>query len=223
MMDKHIGSSGPNIGSSTDADRVYRLLKDQIVSGERPIGSALRQESIAHEFETSRTPAREAMVLLASENLVDIQSGKGATVSSFSKENALALSQMRGLVECYAARRACRYMPDEVIAQVRERLTLVLNMKDASTLDVLETDMLVHSAIAEWSNNIVLKSTIERLREMAQISRSRDVAVHHKVVLKDLQEVLDAIGERDPGKAHSSMYRHIMDFVVDMDNLTDLN
>src|ERR1700760_4480037 len=53
---------------------------DRILSGEYAPGSALRQDTLAAEFGTSKIPVREALVQLQSEGLVDIFPNRGFQV-----------------------------------------------------------------------------------------------------------------------------------------------
>jgi DNA-binding GntR family transcriptional regulator len=55
-------------------------FRDRILSGSYPPGSALRQDSLAAEFGTSKIPVREALVQLQSEGLVDIYPNRGFQV-----------------------------------------------------------------------------------------------------------------------------------------------
>ena len=55
-------------------------FRDRILSGAYAPGSALRQDSLAAEFGTSKIPVREALVQLQSEGLVDIFPNRGFQV-----------------------------------------------------------------------------------------------------------------------------------------------
>jgi DNA-binding GntR family transcriptional regulator len=55
-------------------------FRDRILSGTYAPGSALRQDSLAAEFVTSKIPVREALVQLQSEGLVDIFPNRGFQV-----------------------------------------------------------------------------------------------------------------------------------------------
>lgn len=52
-------------------ERVYRFLRQQIITGEYAGGIRLTEEQIAEELGVSRTPIREALQRLTSEGLVD--------------------------------------------------------------------------------------------------------------------------------------------------------
>jgi DNA-binding GntR family transcriptional regulator len=55
-------------------------LRDRILAGDYPPGSALRQDVLASEFGTSKIPVREALVHLQSEGLVNIFPNRGFQV-----------------------------------------------------------------------------------------------------------------------------------------------
>jgi DNA-binding GntR family transcriptional regulator len=55
-------------------------FRDRILAGTYAPGSALRQDTLASEFGTSKIPVREALVHLQSEGLVDIYPNRGFQV-----------------------------------------------------------------------------------------------------------------------------------------------
>jgi DNA-binding GntR family transcriptional regulator len=55
-------------------------FRDRILAGTYAPGSALRQDTLAAEFGTSKIPVREALVQLQSEGLVDIYPNRGFQV-----------------------------------------------------------------------------------------------------------------------------------------------
>ena len=206
---------------SSESDRVYQLLKSRILSGLLAPGTKLRQEAIARDCDTSRTPAREAILRLDAAGLVITTAGKGVVIRDYTRENYLALSQVRALVEGYAIRRACLYMPGETVDELRQKVESALTATAATPAemrvvdaDVLAADRAVHQAIAKWSKNQILADTIERLGEMNQMARSQDVSIHHTGLLEDVLPLLQAIADRDTERAHHLLYSHIMDFAV---------
>src|SRR5258708_13112115 len=62
------------------ASELIVRFRDRILSGAYAPGSALRQDSLAAEFGTSKIPVREALVQLQSEGLVDIFPNRGFQV-----------------------------------------------------------------------------------------------------------------------------------------------
>ena len=57
-------------------DRVYEIMRHQILSGQFQPGQHLAEEQLAEQFGVSRTPVREAFQRLKIEGLV-VESGNG--------------------------------------------------------------------------------------------------------------------------------------------------
>lgn len=62
---------------STTVDRVYMLLKREILSGRFRPGSLLPLRSLAGEFGTSVSPVRDAMARLVGERILEVHIGGG--------------------------------------------------------------------------------------------------------------------------------------------------
>ena len=65
----------------TNSKYAYRLLRESIMSFKLLPGEPLDETVISEQFGTSRTPVREALILLKNEKLVDILPQKGSKVS----------------------------------------------------------------------------------------------------------------------------------------------
>jgi DNA-binding GntR family transcriptional regulator len=74
-------SSPGRLRITSVVDQVHAVLRERILSGELPGGERLRQELLAVELGVSRTPLREALRLLATEGLVELEPNRGARVS----------------------------------------------------------------------------------------------------------------------------------------------
>jgi DNA-binding GntR family transcriptional regulator len=104
----------------TNAFRVQDELREAILRGTLPPGSRLRAEPLAERLRTSRTPVREALMLLAREGLVDIEPRRGAVVRPFDAADLLDLYDVRALVEPHAARRAATRIDADGLRRLRE-------------------------------------------------------------------------------------------------------
>jgi DNA-binding GntR family transcriptional regulator len=74
-------------------------FRDRILSGTYAPGSALRQDSLAAEFGTSKIPVREALVQLQSEGLVDIFPNRGFQVRPLAGEELDEVFRLRLQIE----------------------------------------------------------------------------------------------------------------------------
>lgn len=74
-------------------------LRRRILEGDYPAGMQLRQAVLAEELGISRIPFREALILLESEGLVQLEAHKGAVVAGFSPDEVEELFEFRALLE----------------------------------------------------------------------------------------------------------------------------
>jgi DNA-binding GntR family transcriptional regulator len=77
-------------------------FRDRILSGAYAPGSALRQDSLAAEFGTSKIPVREALVQLQSEGLVDIFPNRGFQVRPLAGTELEEVFRLRLQIEPFA-------------------------------------------------------------------------------------------------------------------------
>lgn len=164
--------------SKTLADKVYITLKEDITSGKLEPGTPLREEVVAKQFETSRTPVRQALQALQSEGLVQIEPSRGARVSEVSLRETLEVYEIRELLEPHAAFLAAQRRTPEHIAKLKEfeiRLLQLPESKDMKERMVLTMEF--HSFINEIGGNKVLAEMVQNLRArtlraFARISRA---------------------------------------------------
>ena len=81
----------------TNVRRVQEELREAILGGRLEPGTRLRAEALAERLNTSRTPVREALVLLAREGLVEIAPRRGASVRVFDAADLVSqMAEIRG-------------------------------------------------------------------------------------------------------------------------------
>jgi DNA-binding GntR family transcriptional regulator len=205
----------------TESERVYRLLKDEIMNGTRPPGSQLSQESIAASTKTSRTPAREAVVRLAADGLVRLTPGYGATVSEISLRDFLEVNYLRWILEGHAAQLAAATIPTEVVESYAAELLSMQNQDNIDPGLIADIDQRIHRAIASHCGNRRLDQLIEQLNAVNAIARSRDVARRSTSMIASLREIVDALSKRDGGLARNLMQAHIQEFSAALQSIFD--
>jgi DNA-binding GntR family transcriptional regulator len=86
----------------TTAERAYRLLREDIVSGALAPGQKLKVEMLRARYEIGSGPLREAMSRLAGDHLVEILGQRGFVVADFTAQDAREIGDLRKLVEAEA-------------------------------------------------------------------------------------------------------------------------
>jgi DNA-binding GntR family transcriptional regulator len=104
----------------TSTLRVRDELHAAILSGSLKPGERLRAEALAQRFGTSRTPIREALLVLEAEGLVEVEPHRGAVVREFDADDLRELYELRAVIEPVAAARAARRIRAPALARLRE-------------------------------------------------------------------------------------------------------
>ena len=116
-------------GAPTSTTRTYDELRSAILAGDLVPGERLRTAALAERFGTSRTPVREALVLLEADGLVDLEPHRGAVVRAFPADELLDLYDVRALLESRAAALAA----ERVLPAQLERLGELCTLAEAQT------------------------------------------------------------------------------------------
>lgn len=92
-------ATGP---AKTTAERAYRLLREDIVSGALAPGQKLKIEMLRSRYDIGSGPLREAMSRLAGDHLVEILGQRGFLVAPFTVQDAREIGDLRKMVEAEA-------------------------------------------------------------------------------------------------------------------------
>jgi DNA-binding GntR family transcriptional regulator len=103
----------------TKEEQVADFLREGIISGRFPRGARLKQAEIAARLQTSITPVREALKLLAAEGYVVGDSYRGATVAPFDITASNEMLNLRILLETQLVRGAVEQAAAEDIEALR--------------------------------------------------------------------------------------------------------
>jgi DNA-binding GntR family transcriptional regulator len=105
----------PSLGS-----QVYETIKKSILSLELQPGTILAIGDLAAQFEISRTPVRDALLLLEKDELVTIIPHKGAKVTEITARDVEEMYELHIALESYAVRTIVPHLTDEDIVQFEQ-------------------------------------------------------------------------------------------------------
>jgi DNA-binding GntR family transcriptional regulator len=149
------------------------LIREAIIDGTLEPGQRLKEEELARELGISRTPIREALLMLQAEGLVDAIPNRGAMVRVHTSVDLEDLYQLRALLEGYAARRAATRITDEEIEVLRascERFDALDSEKELR--EFVRENMVFHSTILDIAGSARLSSMVRRVIELPLVYRS---------------------------------------------------
>ena len=111
----------PSLGDRpTIEDEIYAALRERIVFGEIEPGDRLIEADLAARFGVSKTPVREALLMLEAEGLVRLRAHRGAEVSRLSRREWDDLIYLRDVLEIGALDDIVATMTDAHFARAEE-------------------------------------------------------------------------------------------------------
>ena len=93
----------PPVPPSPLGERVYKTIRDAILSGKMDSGGWLKQQTLAHELQVSQATVREALQRLVLEGLAVHIPYKGVRLVQVSKDSLRDLYELRALLDGFAS------------------------------------------------------------------------------------------------------------------------
>lgn len=146
----------------------YLELKKDIYKNKIKPGDCLSENLIAKEFNMSRTPVREALRILESEDLIDIKDGIGIYVKTISFKDIKDIFEVRRALETLALRTSINRITDEEIENMKKKFNYLLNQYK-SGIDVamdkfVAVDWELDELIVKESNNNYIVSIMGNIK-----------------------------------------------------------
>ena len=153
----------------TMSGQITARIREKILSGAYPPGSALLQDAIAAEFGTSKIPVREALVQLRSEGLLDIYAHRGFQVRPMSAEEVVEVFRLRLDIEPAAVAVGARTATDADRAQARNALAeLNRALSDSELSRSANLNCAFHLALVVPRLHPVTTDVLYRLHTLSQ-------------------------------------------------------
>jgi DNA-binding GntR family transcriptional regulator len=190
------------------------LIREAIVGGRLEPGRRLKEEELARELGISRTPVREALLMLQAEGLVDAIPNRGAMVRVHTPEDLDDLYQLRALLEGYAARRATARISDEQVEELRASCERFDALDPETQLsDLVRENLFFHSTILDVAGSSRLGSMVRRVIELPLVYKSyiwyspdqKRISAHYH------RQIVTALTGRDAERAELIMKEHVFE------------
>jgi GntR family transcriptional repressor for pyruvate dehydrogenase complex len=208
-------------------EQIVRQIEESILKGALKPGDRLPAErELAQRFEVSRTAVREAVKALREKGLVEAFTGRGTFITDGTSQairqsldlmvkigqpdGSTHLAEVRAILEPEIAALAATRVEEQDLVTMREAVAVMdRTMQDPDAF--IEADLDFHLSLAEAAANPLILSLIDSIVGLLREQRMRIFNVdggpergqfHHK-------RILEAIEQRDPGKARQAMQAHL--------------
>lgn len=205
----------------------YERLKKDILSFELEPGDSVSAAKIADRYNVSRTPAREALVKLETEGLIDIFPQSKSLISKIDLDKAKQEWFIRRSIEIGMVEKVCRNITKKDLSEMKKHNKAMLSfsgmershenaynyqMADNAFHAVTYRVSGEHLAATVISNTMAHYSRLRFLTDMDNFYQDRTVMDHEKLIT--LLENKDVEGYKDAVITHLG---HIINDIEDLE------
>ena len=186
---------------------VVRQLRNEIVTGDLPPGTLIKDAALAARLGVSITPVREAIAQLSGEGLIDIAPNRTRHVTRVTQKNALELIDVMSVL----AGAGFEWGVDNLTAT---HLDLLRRRQNEFVTALREGNVLAAGAAgADFSTTVILASGNRELQAMVDLVVARTLRILAMTAESDLWRIwidghADIIGLLEAGDRRGALSRY---------------
>jgi DNA-binding GntR family transcriptional regulator len=190
------------------------LIREAIVDGRLKPGQRLKEEDLARQLGISRTPVREALLMLQVEGLIVATPNRGATVRVHTPDDLEDLYALRALLEGHAARRAGGRVTEAHIELLRESCDRFETLSpDDDLRELVRENLFFHSTILDIAGSARLAGMVRGVIELPLVYKSyiwyspdqKRISSHYH------RQIVRALATGDAERAELVMKEHVFE------------
>jgi DNA-binding GntR family transcriptional regulator len=194
------------------APQAYEQLLSLIMSGELVPGELVNERRLADLLGMSRTPVRDALLMLEGEGLLERHGSRGLQVKQTRIEDYMEALQVRMLLEPYTARLAATQRAGTDWTPLVTRIEQLIASDRSAGVEreeVREIDDRLHDTISEAAGNRQLSGIIRTLRRQTQVFDLKSVPERLVDTCREHLAIIERIRAGDGGGAAAAMMTHL--------------
>ena len=206
------------LSKASTGERVTCELRMQIISGLIESGTILSENKLAEEYNVSRSPIREALKMLASENMIRLER-MGAVVIGLTRKEIEEIYDVRILIETFVFERLVKIDTNGLVrelSKILEMMKIAIKYKDAdefSFQDVLFHETIIRSIghsyiLLIWNN---AKPVMESLILLSMRARLEEKYDDFERIVENHQLYIDAINTKNRDLMIKSLHQNFDD------------
>jgi len=190
------------------------LIRNAIIEGRLEPGRRLKEEELARELGISRTPVREALLMLQAEDLVVATPNRGATVRVHDAKDLHDQYELRALLEGFATRCAAERITKEEVEVLRESCVRFDALSpDADLRGVVRENLFFHNTILAVADSERLAALVRKVIELPLVYNSyrwysadqMGISAHYH------RQIVKALADGDADRAELIMKEHLFE------------
>ncbi len=182
--------------------RVYRTIRKAIVDGALPPGARLVEASLAAQFGISKTPIREALLMLQAENLVTIRPHKGYWVRHLSLSEFSEALFLLDALEFAALQPALAGVTPARLERARALAATMATAVSERDIDAYRlAQRTLHRVVHIPPGHPLLASSIERLMDITDRYHRLTIAARPEQLSRDIERSAARVAALETGDA----------------------
>ncbi|PAD69989.1 GntR family transcriptional regulator [Bacillus sp. 7586-K] len=206
------------LAKASAGDRVAYELRMRIISGLIESGTVLSENKLAADFAVSRSPIRDALKILASENIIRLER-MGAVVIGLTEKEIEEIYDVRLLIETFVFERLVKIDTTELVielSKILEMMKVAIKYHDAdefSYQDILFHETIIRSVnhsyiLMIWDN---LKPVMESFILISMRTRFKEKYEDFTRIINNHELYLEAIKTRNRDLMIKSLHENFDD------------
>ena len=192
--------------------RAYENIKGLLVGGQLKFQEIYSANQFAEMLGVSRTPVREALLQLAAEGWLSPVQGRGFKLREFSEKEISDFFEARLMIETYVIERLVERIGQKDLTALEHSLEQMVHCAhERDAAGFLDADKTFHMNLVHRYKNRLLESVMDNIRNLISILGERALSRPGRTeeVVREHQEILDALRRRNPKEAAEAMKRHL--------------
>ena len=192
--------------------KAYDAIRDKIIYLELKPGEKISENDIANELNVSRTPVREALLMLEHEKIVVCTDGFGFTVRRFNLQDIEEYYALRKAIEDFAMTLMIQRITDQEIELLKRNIVETRKViKTGSIKTIIRCESEFHELLYRATKSEILLDTISGLINkfhwFRSLSFSMDGAAERAVDHHEL--MISLIEQKDIEGLKATIHQHL--------------
>ncbi len=190
----------------------YEAIRQSILSGQWLVGELYNEKAIASDLGISRTPVREALLELASQDLIIFMPRRGLMLNRFTRSDVDEIFELRKAIELASVEKIANTSPMPDLLAIEESL---LNQRKAvrqkNYIAFMDADRMFHTSFSTLTGNRRIISILENIRDMIHVMGVNALSLEGRAVkvIEEHQEIFKAVKKGNTEEACRVMAYHL--------------
>ena len=200
--------------NQTNAEQAYQEIKKRIIETDLAPGAVINESELMDELGFGRTPVREALKRLQSDDLVVVKPRRGIFVAELAITDLSQIFEVRVELEALAVRLACQRISQTELKRLENLADKYAEADTSVKEEMINLDGKFHAVLREATHNRFLISNLEYYYNLSLRIwyLALPQAAAEEIDVKAHCEIYKAIASGDEELAVNRITKHIRDF-----------